>query len=36
MYCMRKAMFATTDDILLANQLLQSLDQLAEHMINSK
>ena len=36
MYCMRKAMFKTVDDMALAQQLLQALDQLAEHMINSK
>jgi hemoglobin len=33
---MRKAMFQTVDDMALAQQLLQALDQLAEHMINSK
>ena len=36
MYCMRKAMFKTVDDTALAQQLLEALDQLAEHMINSK
>jgi len=36
MYCMRKAMFATVDDIGLARKLLAALDQLAEHMINSE
>lgn len=36
MYCMRKAMFETVDDIQLANQLIKALDQLAEHMINSQ
>lgn len=36
MYCMRKAMFSTTDDIMLANNLLQALEQLSNHMINSK
>ncbi|APE04387.1 MAG: hemoglobin-like oxygen-binding protein [Alteromonas sp.] len=36
MYCMRKAMFSTTDDIMLANKLLQALEQLSSHMINSK
>ena len=36
MYCMRKAMFKTVEDIALAQQLLAALDQLAEHMINSK
>lgn len=36
MYCMRKAMFATVDDIGLAQKLLSALDQLAEHMINSE
>ena len=36
MYCMRKAMFETVEDIQLAQQLLDALDQLAEHMINSK
>ena len=36
MYCMRKAMFKTVDDTALAQQLLEALDQLAEHMVNSK
>ncbi|NDW21434.1 group II truncated hemoglobin [Alteromonas hispanica] len=36
MYCMRKAMFSTTDDIMLANKLLQALEQLSNHMTNSK
>jgi len=36
MYCMRKAMFETVDDIQLAQQLITALDQLAEHMINSE
>ena len=36
MYCMRKAIFSTTDDIMLANKLLQALEQLSNHMINSK
>lgn len=35
MYCMRKAMMASVHDIALAEKLLVSLDQLAEHMINS-
>jgi hemoglobin len=35
MYCMRKAMHTTVDNISLADQLLDALDQLAEHMINS-
>ncbi|NVK57003.1 MAG: group II truncated hemoglobin [Alteromonadaceae bacterium] len=34
MYCMRKAMYDTVDNIQLADQLLKALDQLAEHMIN--
>jgi hemoglobin len=36
MYCMRKAMHQTVDDFTLAQQLLSSLDQLAEHMVNTK
>lgn len=36
MYCMRKAMFKTVDDLALAQKLLTALDQLAEHMINTK
>ena len=36
MYCMRKAMHQTVDDFTLAQQLLSSLDQLAEHMVNMK
>ena len=36
MYCMRKAMFKTVDDITLAQQLLEALDQLASHMVNTK
>ncbi len=35
MYCMRKAMMQTVTDIALAERLLQALDQLAEHMINT-
>lgn len=35
MYCMRKAMMQTVTDIPLAERLLQALDQLAEHMINT-
>ncbi|MBU3020183.1 group II truncated hemoglobin [Aestuariibacter sp. A3R04] len=35
MYCMRKAMMDTVTDISLAEKLLHSLDQLAEHMINT-
>ncbi len=34
MYCMRKAMYDTVDNIQLADQLLTALDQLAQHMIN--
>ena len=33
---MRKAMFKTVDDITLAQQLLEALDQLASHMVNTK
>jgi len=36
MYCMRKAMMTTVSDVALAQTLLQALDQLAEHMINTK
>ena len=36
MYCMRKAMMTTVSDVALAQKLLQALDQLAEHMINTK
>ncbi|NMH60594.1 group II truncated hemoglobin [Alteromonas ponticola] len=36
MYCMRKAMFEHVADKVLANQLLTSLNQLAEHMVNSE
>lgn len=36
MYCMRKAMLQSVNDIVLAEKLLESLDQLAEHMINQK
>lgn len=36
MYCMRKAMMTTVNDVTLAQKLLQALDQLAEHMINTK
>jgi hemoglobin len=36
MYCMRKAMHETVDDLPLAQQLLNALDQLATHMINTK
>ena len=36
MYCMRKAMFKTVGDLALAQKLLTALDQLAEHMINTK
>lgn len=34
MYCMRKAMYECVSDMGVADQLLKSLDQLAEHMIN--
>ena len=34
MYCMRKAMLQTMSDMILAEKLLEALDQLAEHMIN--
>ncbi len=33
---MRKAMMTTVSDVALAQKLLQALDQLAEHMINTK
>ena len=33
---MRKAMMTTVSDVALAQTLLQALDQLAEHMINTK
>ena len=36
MYCMRKAMMTTVSDVALAQKLLQALDQLAEHMLNTK
>ncbi len=36
MYCMRKAMFDTVSDMTLANRLLNDLDQLATHMINTE
>jgi len=36
MYCMRKAMFKTVEDISLAQQLIDALDQLANHMVNTK
>ncbi|MCW8093477.1 group II truncated hemoglobin [Alteromonas sp. ASW11-130] len=36
MYCMRKAMFTHVSDKALANKLLASLNQLAEHMINKE
>lgn len=36
MYCMRKAMHETVDDILLAEKLLAALDSLAEHMVNQE
>ena len=36
MYCMRKAMMTTVSDVALAQKLFQALDQLAEHMINTK
>ncbi|MEW9797886.1 group II truncated hemoglobin [Alteromonas sp. CYL-A6] len=35
MYCMRKAMHETVRDRQLANRLLQALDQLADHMVNT-
>ncbi len=35
-YCMRKAMHQHVKDKALANQLLAALNQLAEHMVNSK
>ncbi len=34
MYCMRKAMLQTVDNMAIAEKLLDALDQLAEHMIN--
>jgi len=34
MYCMRKAMLSTVRDLALAERLLASLNDLAEHMIN--
>jgi len=36
MYCMRKAMLQSVHDIALAEKLLEALDQLAEHMINTE
>ncbi len=36
MYCMRKAMLTTVDDMSLANRLLEALDTLADHMINTQ
>ncbi len=36
MYCMRKAMLQSVHDITLAEKLLEALDQLAEHMINTE
>ncbi|RDV24749.1 hemoglobin-like oxygen-binding protein [Alteromonas aestuariivivens] len=36
MYCMRKALLENVSDLALAEQLLRSLDQLAEHMVNSQ
>jgi len=33
---MRKAMFKTVEDIALAQQLIDALDQLANHMVNTK
>lgn len=35
MYCMRKAMMGSIDDIALAEQLLKSLESLADHMVNT-
>ena len=34
MYCMRKAMLQTVENMVIAEKLLEALDQLAEHMIN--
>ncbi|MDC8829131.1 group II truncated hemoglobin [Alteromonas gilva] len=34
MYCMRKAMYETVDNMQIADQLLKALDQLADHMVN--
>lgn len=36
MYCMRKAMYENVENIQLAEKLLQAIDQLAEHMINTR
>ncbi|MCW8108839.1 group II truncated hemoglobin [Alteromonas ponticola] len=36
MYCMRKAIFKHVPDKTLANRILASLNELAEHMINTK
>lgn len=36
MYCMRKAMFETVSDLALARRILDDLDALAAHMVNSE
>ncbi|WP_414829183.1 group II truncated hemoglobin [Alteromonas sp. H39] len=36
MYCMRKAMYETVTDVQLAEKLLNALDTLADHMVNTE
>ena len=35
MYCMKKALYEQVDNIALADNLTQALNQLADHMVNT-